>query len=125
MTAPEYDASEANQMIAAVLVPLIMAVWVHWQWESLVPLVLSSGMALRNLHNRPLFKIHMLGQPDVLSRPFGGGAALPSFSDMMADPEKTMEDMKQNWLNPKRVRRPKKLTGKQKRERKKQLEKAS
>ena len=113
----EYDTQEATNMLIGSVTPVLFAWGVHWWWGSGVPLMLSGILALRNLHSKPLFLIHMKGVRDIATRPFGGGKANPGLLTMLSDPEKYI-NRQQNQLfgsgDAKRTKRIK-LSGKEKR----------
>ena len=128
----DYDLGEATTMIYGSFFSGLMALLVHYYGGYQTPLVLSSIICIKNVHEKVLFKIHVLGHDDKLyRRPFNGAfEAPPPLMMMFTDSEKYME------LSSKpsdaaiaaakkggRRRTKKKLTGKEKRELK-NLEKA-
>jgi hypothetical protein len=120
----EYDMQEATSMLLGNITPVLFAFLVHW-W--CVPLFLSGILALRNLHSRPLFMIHVKGAKDIATRPFGGGKANPGLLTMLSDPEMYMNKQTETLFGGsnsagQRTKR-KKLSGKEKR-RQRQLMKA-
>ena len=121
----EYDAQEATSMLVGSVTPVLLAYFVHWWWGSCVPLLISGILALRNLHTKPLFLIHVKGVKDIPVRPFGGGEANPGLLTMISDPEKYMNRQQEQLFGgtAKQRTKRKKLSGKEKR-RQRQIMKA-
>jgi len=122
MTKHEYDLSESNQTLLGALFSASVAALVHCWGYALTPLVLASIISIKNMHSRPLFRIHVMGHSDKMyRRPFGVFEAPPSIMMMFSDPEKYMDLISTPSPAMKKLqqgsrRRKKKLTGKEKRE---------
>jgi hypothetical protein len=116
----DYDLEQSNATLYSSIFSFLMVCLIHWYNAALTPLVLSSCIGIKNMHDKPLFKIHVMGHSDQLyPRPFGGKVAPPSMSMMFTDPEKYYEITS---APTKRIKK-KKLSGKEKRAQR-QMEKA-
>ena len=109
----EYDLWQSQTTLYSALFSMALALFVHWYWEAMTPLLLSAIIGIKNMHDRPLFKIHVMGHSDKMyRRPFGGVEAPPPMYMMFTDSERYMELVQ---APAKRVKRGK-MSGKEKRQ---------
>jgi hypothetical protein len=113
ITKSEYDEWQSQTTLYSALFSMALALFVHWYWEAMTPLLLSAIIGIKNMHDRPLFKIHVMGHSDrMYCRPFGAVAAPPPLHMMFTDSAKYMELMQA----PQKRIKSKKLSGREKRE---------
>ena len=111
ITRQEYDLSQSKTVVFFSIGMCVFVAILHYVWGHLTPLILSSVLAIKNMHGTPLFKIHVMGHSSKLYTPLW---APPSMSLMFSDPEKYYELTQPPKGNGRRPRK-KKLTGKEKR----------
>ena len=111
ITRQEYDLGQSKTVVSFSIGMCVFVAILHYVWGHLTPLILSSVLAIKNMHGTPLFKIHVMGHSSKLYTPLW---APPSMSLMFSDPEKYYELTQPPKGNGRRPRK-KKLTGKEKR----------
>lgn len=95
MSVADYDKMQLVTYLKAQIMPSIITGFIHYKFNFVQPLYISTVLALTSIYDWNLFQIHVLGRDGAtdkaLKRPFISSTA-PSFADIMKNKMQEAQD---------------------------------
>ena len=92
----DYDEKQIQEKIKGIFMQSMITGGIHYQWGSVLPLIMSSTMALIDIPENPLVKIYILGKKDTedetLKRPWKAPSPFAGITDAMDKAKKAGEE---------------------------------
>ncbi|ORX87114.1 hypothetical protein BCR32DRAFT_324596 [Anaeromyces robustus] len=97
-TIREYDLGKCKQMVFNVAMTVGFSTLLYYKFNMIRPLAIQSALAIKNLYEQPLVRIHLLGKPATgeLARPFNVNGLFGQKEEALTDKDVKRMEKKKN-----------------------------